>query len=159
MLFRSNDELGEKYEEGLKTENVKYYYSKKKEELTTGTCLILVTPDSERTMCTFLGTAGKINESDVDIMLGHSLGEYTALACSNKISLKDSSLILKKRGELMNLAVTPNKTGMAALIGLPSNEVQDIINHNNLNLEIANDNSKIQIVISGDIEDLNNSRE
>ena len=100
-----------------------------------------------------------INENDVDIMLGHSLGEYTALACSNKISLKDSSLILKKRGELMNLAVTPNKTGMAALIGLPSNEVQDIINHNNLNLEIANDNSKIQIVISGDIEDLNNSRE
>ncbi len=62
----NNDELGEKYEEGLKTENVKYYYSKKKEELPTGTCLILVTPDSERTMCTFLGTAGKINESDVD---------------------------------------------------------------------------------------------
>ena len=61
----SDDDLGSKYEEGLKKENVKYIYSKKKEELPTGTCLILVTPDSERTMCTFLGTAGKINESDV----------------------------------------------------------------------------------------------
>tara|TARA_B100001540_G_scaffold35359_2_gene31327 strand:- start:1423 stop:2352 length:930 start_codon:yes stop_codon:yes gene_type:complete len=62
----SDDELGSKYEEGLKKENVEYFYSKKKEELPTGTCLILVTPDSERTMCTFLGTAGKINENDVD---------------------------------------------------------------------------------------------
>ena len=61
----SNDDFGDKYEEGLKKENVEYFYSKKKEELPTGTCLILITPDSERTMCTFLGTAGKINENDV----------------------------------------------------------------------------------------------
>jgi len=61
----SDDEFGSKYEEGLKKENVEYFYSKKREELPTGTCLILVTPDSERTMCTFLGTAGKINENDV----------------------------------------------------------------------------------------------
>ena len=61
----SDDDFGEKYEEGLKKENVEYFYSKKKEDLPTGTCLILVTPDSERTMCTFLGTAGKINEHDV----------------------------------------------------------------------------------------------
>ena len=61
----SDDEFGNNYEEGLKKENVEYFYSKKKEELPTGTCLILVTPDSERTMCTFLGTAGKINENDV----------------------------------------------------------------------------------------------
>ena len=61
----SNDDFGTKYEEGLKKENVKYFYSKKKEDLPTGTCLILVTPDSERTMCTFLGTAGKINEDDI----------------------------------------------------------------------------------------------
>jgi sugar/nucleoside kinase (ribokinase family) len=61
----SDDNFGGKYEEGLKKENVKYFYSKKKEDLPTGTCLILVTPDSERTMCTFLGTAGKINEDDV----------------------------------------------------------------------------------------------
>ena len=62
----SDDELGGKYEEGLKSEKVEYFYSKKKEELPTGTCLILVTPDSERTMCTYLGTAGKINENDVN---------------------------------------------------------------------------------------------
>ena len=62
----SDDKFGSKYEEGLKKENVNYFYSKKKEELPTGTCLILVTPDSERTMCTFLGTAGKINENDVN---------------------------------------------------------------------------------------------
>ena len=61
----SNDDFGGKYEEGLRKENVEYFYSKKKEELPTGTCLILITPDSERTMCTFLGTAGKINENDV----------------------------------------------------------------------------------------------
>ncbi len=63
----SDDKLGSKYEDGLKSENVEYFYSKKKEELPTGTCLILVTPDSERTMCTYLGTAGKINENDVNV--------------------------------------------------------------------------------------------
>ncbi len=62
----SDDNFGGKYEEGLKKENVEYLYNKKREKLPTGTCLILVTPDSERTMCTFLGTAGKINENDVD---------------------------------------------------------------------------------------------
>ena len=61
----SDDNLGQKYEEGLKKENVNYFYTKKKEILPTGTCLILITPDSERTMCTFLGIAGKINETDV----------------------------------------------------------------------------------------------
>ena len=63
----NDDNLGSKYENGLKNENVEYFYSKKKEQLPTGTCLILITPDSERTMCTFLGTAGKINENDVDV--------------------------------------------------------------------------------------------
>ncbi len=63
----NGDELGNKYEEGLKKEKVKYFYSKKKEKLPTGTCLILITPDSERTMCTFLGIAGKINENDIDV--------------------------------------------------------------------------------------------
>ena len=63
----SDDNLGSKYEEGLRRENVEFFYSKKKEILPTGTCLILITPDSERTMCTFLGTAGKINDSDVNI--------------------------------------------------------------------------------------------
>ena len=62
----SDDDLGNKYEEGLKKENIKFYYSKKKEAVPTGTCLILITPDSERTMVTFLGTAGKINANDID---------------------------------------------------------------------------------------------
>ena len=62
----SDDEFGSNYEEGLKKENVEYFYSKKKESLPTGSCLILVTPDSERTMCTFLGVAGKIGEIDVN---------------------------------------------------------------------------------------------
>ena len=63
----SEDDFGYKYEEGLKKENVEYFYKKKEEKLPTGTCLILITPDSERTMCTFLGTAGKISENDIDI--------------------------------------------------------------------------------------------
>ena len=62
----SDDDLGNKYEEGLKKEKVEFFYSKKKEEIPTGTCLILITPDSERTMVTFLGTAGKINENDIN---------------------------------------------------------------------------------------------
>ena len=62
----SDDSLGQKYEQGLKKEKVEYFYSKKKEILPTGTCLILITPDSERTMCTFLGTAGKINKTDIN---------------------------------------------------------------------------------------------
>ena len=63
----NEDDLGNRYEEGLKKEKVEYFYSKKKEQLPTGTCVILITPDSERTMCTFLGTAGKINENDIDV--------------------------------------------------------------------------------------------
>ena len=63
----SKDDLGNKYEEGLIKENVQYFYTKKKESIPTGTCLILITPDSERTMCTFLGTAGQINEDDINL--------------------------------------------------------------------------------------------
>jgi len=63
----SDDDLGQKYEQGLKKEKVEYFYNKKKENIPTGTCLILITPDSERTMCTFLGTAGRINKTDIDL--------------------------------------------------------------------------------------------
>jgi len=67
FLGKINDDiLGQKYEEGLIKENVKFLYKKKSEKLSTGTCLILITPDSERTMCTFLGTAGKISDQDVN---------------------------------------------------------------------------------------------
>ena len=62
----NNDDLGEKYEKGLKKENVHYLYKKKKEQISTGSCLILITPDSERTMCTFLGTAAQINDQDIN---------------------------------------------------------------------------------------------
>ena len=62
----NNDDLGQKYEDGLKIEKVDYLYQKKNELISTGTCLILITPDSERTMCTYLGTAGKINNNDIN---------------------------------------------------------------------------------------------
>ena len=62
----SFDDLGQKYEEGLTKEKVKYFYSKKQEVVPTGTCLILITPDAERTMVTFLGVAGKINQNDIN---------------------------------------------------------------------------------------------
>ena len=63
----SDDDFGKKYEDGLIKEEVNFFYKKKKEQLPTGTCLILITPDSERTMCTFLGTSGKINEKDINV--------------------------------------------------------------------------------------------
>jgi fructokinase len=62
----NDDELGNKYEKSLTNEKVKYCYQKKKETIPTGTCLILITPDSERTMCTFLGIAGKVSDNDID---------------------------------------------------------------------------------------------
>ena len=64
----SDDDLGQKYEDGLRKEKVEYLYKKKTEQIPTGSCLILITPDSERTMCTFLGTAGRISDNDVDEM-------------------------------------------------------------------------------------------
>ena len=100
-----------------------------------------------------------IDKETINVMMGHSLGEYTALACCDRISLKDCSLILKKRGELMNSAIPPNETGMAALIGKDADSIQDIIDSNDLKIEIANDNSNIQIVISGNINELQKSEQ
>ena len=100
-----------------------------------------------------------LNSSSIDVMMGHSLGEYSALACSDKLSLQDACLVLKKRGQLMNDAVPRNKSGMAALIGKDSNYVQKIIKDNNINLEVANDNSPKQVVISGDIAEIKNNKE
>ena len=88
----------------------------------------------------------KIN---INYMLGHSLGEYSALACSNIVNIADCAKLLKIRGELMNTSVEPNKSGMAALIGLDCSEIENIIKNQKLNVEIANDNSPMQIVISG----------
>ena len=98
----------------------------------------------------------KLDLSKIEFMLGHSLGEYTALACSNKLNLKECSLVLKKRGQLMHDATSSNKTGMAALIGKDADYVDNIIKKNNIDLQIANDNSPIQVVISGKIDLINN---
>ena len=100
----------------------------------------------------------KLDFSKIEFMLGHSLGEYTALACSNKLSLEECSLVLKKRGQLMHDATSSNKTGMAALIGKDADYVDNIIKKNNIDLQIANDNSPIQVVISGKIDLIENYR-
>lgn len=93
----------------------------------------------------------------VNYMLGHSLGEYTALTASGMLSIKNCSLLLKIRGELMQNAYEPNKSGMAAIIGMNSNIAEKLIIKHKLTVEIANDNSPQQIVISGIKSDLLNS--
>ena len=100
-----------------------------------------------------------LNINNINVMMGHSLGEYTALACSNKINLKECTLILKKGGRLMNDAVKPNQTGMAALIGKNAQYIEKIIQDNQLNLEIANDNSPMQIVISGNKTEISSNKD
>ena len=122
----NDDDLGNKYEEGLKKEKVEYFYSRKKEVLPTGTCLILITPDSERTMCTFLGTAGKINENDVDInaiknseiifLEGYLWDEGApknafdiAIQNSNKVSMSLSDLFCVERHKPNFLDLLKNK--------------------------------------------------
>ena len=122
----SDDDLGNKYEEGLKKENVQYFYSKKKEAIPTGTCLILITPDSERTMVTFLGTAGKISENDVDknavkdseilFLEGYLWDEgepkrafEKAINNSNKVAMSLSDLFCVERHKQHFLELVKNK--------------------------------------------------
>jgi fructokinase len=122
----SDDKLGQKYEEGLKKEKVNYFYKKKKETIPTGSCLILITPDSERTMCTYLGTAGKINDTDIDesivknseitFLEGYLWDEgepkrafEKAIANSNKVAMSLSDLFCVKRHKLQFLELVKNK--------------------------------------------------
>ena len=122
----NDDELGRKYEEGLKKENVDYLYKKKSEPISTGSCLILITPDSERTMCTFLGTAGKINDNDVkekeiknaDIVFleGYLWDEGEpkkafdkAIMYSNKVAMSLSDLFCVERHKINFLDLVKNK--------------------------------------------------
>ena len=122
----SDDDLGNKYEEGLKKENVQFFYSKKKETIPTGTCLILITPDSERTMVTFLGTAGKINENDIDknavknseilFLEGYLWDEgepkkafEKAINNSNKVAMSLSDLFCVERHKSHFLELVKNK--------------------------------------------------
>ena len=137
----SNDTFGIKYEEGLKKENVNFFYKKKKELLPTGTCLILITPDSERTMCTFLGTAGKISKNDLDeeaikksdliFLEGYLWDEgdpkeafEQAISLSNKtaMSLSDKFCVDRHKSNFLNLVkdkldlVFANEAEVMALI-------------------------------------------
>ena len=122
----NDDDLGKKYEEGLKKENVQFFYSKKKEITPTGTCLILITPDSERTMVTFLGTAGKINENDIDnnavknseilFLEGYLWDEgepkkafEKAINNSNKVAMSLSDLFCVERHKTHFLELVKNK--------------------------------------------------
>ena len=122
----SSDDFGNKYEVGLKKENVEFFYSKKKEVTPTGTCLILITPDSERTMVTFLGTAGKINENDIDenavknseilFLEGYLWDEgepkkafEKAISNSNKVAMSLSDLFCVERHKPHFLELVKNK--------------------------------------------------
>ena len=89
-----------------------------------------------------------------NIFLGHSLGEYSALAAGNFINIADASILIKKRGEFMHSSIKPNVSGMAAIIGKNADFIDDLIKKNNLKLVIANDNSPMQVVVSGLIEDI-----
>jgi len=92
----------------------------------------------------------KINITDFHFCAGHSLGEYTALVCSESLSLQEASIILKARGEAMQSAVKAGEGGMAAVLGADIAEVEQIINEGSYtSIEISNDNCPGQIVISG----------
>ena len=122
----SEDDLGQKYEDGLKREKVNYLYNKVKEPIPTGSCLILITPDSERTMCTFLGTAGKITDRDIDdkivkeseitFLEGYLWDEGEpkkafdkAIKCSNKVAMSLSDLFCVERHKDQFLELVKNR--------------------------------------------------
>ena len=147
----SDDDFGAKYEEGLKKENVEYFYSKKKESLPTGSCLILVTPDSERTMCTFLGIAGKISEidiyeeliekSDLIFMEGYLWDEgepkkafEKAIKYSNKTAMSLSDLFCVERHKKNFLILVKEKLDLTFA---NENEIMSLINAKNFNEVIS----------------------
>ena len=156
----SNDEFGIKYEEGLKKENVEYFYSKKNEELPTGTCLILVTPDSERTMCTFLGTAGKISEDDIDsdvimkseiiFLEGYLWDEGDpkkafdkAINNANKVAMSLSDQFCVDRHKAQFLELVKNKLDITFA---NEQEMTSLIEANNFN-EVINFSKKINKLV------------
>ena len=162
----SDDSLGQKYKDGLKKENVDYLYSKKKESLPTGTCLILITPDSERTMCTFLGIAGKINKDDVDI---HSVknSEITflegylwdegepksafdvAIKNSNKVAMSLSDLFCVERHKPHFLDLIKNKLDITFA---NEQEITSLIDAKNFEevISFAKQLGKITIITRGE---------
>ena len=162
----SDDELGNKYEEGLKKEKVKYFYSKKKEISPTGTCLILITPDSERTMVTFLGTAGKINETDIDIeaiknseilfLEGYLWDEgdpkkafNKAINNSNKVAMSLSDLFCVERHKQNFLDLVKNKLDITFA---NEDEITSLINAKKFEeiIEFGKEIKKLLVVTRGD---------
>ena len=162
----SDDELGKKYEEGLKKENVKYLYSKKKELIPTGTCLILITPDSERTMVTFLGTAGKINESDIDMsavknsevlfLEGYLWDEgepkkafEKAINNSNKVVMSLSDLFCVERHKAHFLQLVKNKLDITFA---NEQEIMSLINVKKIDevINFAKEVNKLIVITRGD---------
>ena len=138
----SDDNLGQKYEDGLKKEKVNYLYNKKKESVPTGSCLILITPDSERTMCTYLGTAGKINDQDIDesiiknseitFLEGYLWDEGEpkkafdkAITYSNKVAMSLSDLFCVERHKKHFLELSKNKLD---IIFANEQEITSLIN-------------------------------
>ena len=162
----NDDDLGQKYEDGLKKENVNYFYSKKKESLPTGTCLILITPDSERTMCTFLGTAGKINENDVDInsvknseiifLEGYLWDEGDpksafdkAIKNSNKVAMSLSDLFCVERHKQHFLDLVKNKLDITFA---NEQEITSLINAKNFDevVSFAQQLGKLIVITRGE---------
>ena len=162
----SDDDFGKEYEIGLEKEKVNYIYSKKKELLPTGTCLILITPDTERTMCTFLGTAGKINENDVndsavknsDIIFleGYLWDEgepkkafEKAIKCANKVamSLSDKFCVDRHKNHFLNLV--KNKLDITFA---NEDEIMSLINAKNFKevLAFAREIKKLLIITRGE---------
>ena len=143
----SDDNLGQKYEDGLRKENVKYLYSKKSELMPTGSCLILITPDSERTMCTFLGTAGKINDNDINVsdiknaeitfLEGYLWDEGEpkkafdkAINNSNKVAMSLSDLFCVERHKKQFLELVKNKLD---IVFANEQEILSLINSSSFN--------------------------
>ena len=162
----SEDELGNKYEEGLIQENVKYFYSKKKELIPTGTCLILVTPDSERTMVTFLGTAGKINDNDIDasavknseilFLEGYLWDEgepkkafEKAISNSNKVAMSLSDLFCVQRHKPHFLELVKNKLDITFA---NEQEIMSLINVKKFDdvINFAKEINKLIVITRGD---------
>jgi len=162
----SDDDLGNKYEEGLKKENVQFFYSKKKETIPTGTCLILITPDSERTMITFLGIAGKINENDIDanavknseilFLEGYLWDEgepkkafEKAINNSNKVAMSLSDLFCVERHKSHFLELVKNKLDITfaneqeIMSLIDTKKFDDVIN-------FAKETNKLIIITRGD---------
>ena len=95
------------------------------------------------------------NFNNFKYFAGHSLGEYSALLCSNSLTFDDALYLLHERGKAMQSAVPVGKGSMIAVLGLEINEIIDLLKIKNGNdgvCEIANDNSNGQVILSGNKE-------